>query len=57
MLFRSFRVRGPEILRFALEWGEHCEVIGPPDLRRDVRAALAAASAHYDDPASPEDPP
>lgn len=31
---------GPELERFILEWGPHCEVLSPPALRAKVRASL-----------------
>jgi predicted DNA-binding transcriptional regulator YafY len=31
----------------ALQWGDHVEVLSPPELRADVRAALAKALAQY----------
>lgn len=41
------RCGGPELVRFALEWGPHCEVIGPPELRRRVVAELHETLANY----------
>lgn len=45
----EMRCHGVELERFALEWGEHCEVIEPAALRDRVRAALAAANLRYGD--------
>lgn len=39
---------GAELLRFALEWGEHCEVVAPPALRAQVIASLEAARRLYE---------
>jgi len=39
---------GRELIRFALEWGEHCHVAGPGWLRDVVRAAHARAAARYE---------
>lgn len=41
------RTGGRELIPFALEWGEHCQVIAPPWLRRAVQTALTAALAQY----------
>ena len=36
-----------ELVRFVLEWGEHCEVLGPESLRDRVVAELEHALARY----------
>jgi predicted DNA-binding transcriptional regulator YafY len=41
-------VGGAELERFALEWGQHCEVVAPGWLRNKVRDALTAAAALYE---------
>ncbi len=38
---------GIELERFALEWGEHCEVVAPPELRARVIASLRGALGQY----------
>ncbi|TVQ93401.1 MAG: WYL domain-containing transcriptional regulator [Deltaproteobacteria bacterium] len=38
---------GKELIRFALEWGEHCKVVSPPWLRDTVRKALKEALDQY----------
>jgi predicted DNA-binding transcriptional regulator YafY len=35
----EMRVGGRELVRFALEWGQHCVVVAPEWLRREVREA------------------
>jgi proteasome accessory factor B len=47
------RARGQELVRFALEWGRHCEVQGPAWLRDAVIGELRDALAQY----GPEAPP
>lgn len=44
---------GAELERFALEWGEHCEVVLPTSLRDSVRRALYASIAIYGIPSTP----
>ena len=39
---------GRELIRFALEWGEHCHVVGPGWLREAVRLAHVRAAAAYE---------
>lgn len=46
----SMRTGGPELVRFVLEWGERAEAMEPPELRRDVVAALRAALSMYETP-------
>ncbi len=40
---------GLELRRFALEWGDTCEVVSPADLRAQVVAELRSALRQYDD--------
>lgn len=42
------RAGGPELVRFALEWGPHCEVVAPDALRNEVIAELRGALDQYD---------
>lgn len=41
------RVRGPELQRWILEWGETVEVIAPKSLRQQIENTLRAALAAY----------
>jgi predicted DNA-binding transcriptional regulator YafY len=44
----TFRAKGMELARFVLEWGEHCEVLGPQTLRDRVVRELRNALARYE---------
>lgn len=41
------RARGYELARFVLEWGEHCKVVAPGDLRDRVIGELSRALDQY----------
>jgi predicted DNA-binding transcriptional regulator YafY len=41
------RVGGVELVRFVLEWGPYCEVVGPAWLRAEVVRELRSALANY----------
>jgi predicted DNA-binding transcriptional regulator YafY len=40
--------KGDELVRFVLEWGDTCKVLGPTGLRDRVVAELRGALAHYE---------
>lgn len=44
----EMRTGGRELVRFVLEWGQHCEVLTPDWLRQEVRQALREALATYE---------
>lgn len=43
----EMRAGGRELVRFVLEWGEHCRVIAPDWLAADVSRSLELARNHY----------